>query len=426
MAFVPICAVTLADSMEIIKGGEKMKVAIIGGGASGLCCAIEAAKNNNQVTIYEAKERVGKKILATGNGRCNMLNSLAKSDDYSSPSFVHGVLSQCGAENVRHFFEDLGLYVRFDDEGRAYPLSNQASSVLDALRLECERLKVRVLCENTVTEIKRKGKSFIVLGEAYDKVVLCCGSKAAVKGFNGYELLKSLGHNIINPMPGLTKLTVKDKTFTKQLKGVRHKAVLTLYIDNEKVTKEKGEILFADYGLSGIAIMQLSSIIARSFATGKKVQPSVKCDFVPDMSFNELTDKIKAIASHNGKMKCENLLSGFMPKKLGEVVVKGAKVPIGKEIGQLSEKDIKAIAFQAKSFSFEIEALRPFEDAQIACGGASTREFNKYTLESLKHSGLYACGEILDVDGPCGGYNLLWAFASGIVVGRQINNDKNK
>lgn len=403
-----------------------MKVAIIGGGASGLCCAIEAAKGKNQVTVYEAKERVGKKILATGNGRCNMFNAFAKADDYSSPDFVRGVFSSCDVSAVRHFFEGLGLYTREDEEGRAYPLSNQAASVLDVLRFECDRLGVRVLCDNPVTQIKPKGKGFIICNENYDKVVLSCGSKAAVKAFNGYDILKSIGHTTIKPMPGLTKLTVKDNTYTRQLKGIRHKAVLTLYIDGKKCGEEKGELLFADYGLSGIAIMQLSSIIARCFLSGKKATPVISCDFVPDMSFDELYKAIKKIISHNETMKSENLLTGLMPRKLGEGVIKCARVPTGKEIGKLKDEEIKAITQKAKAFDFEISALRPFEDAQIACGGAATKEFNKYTLESLKYDGLYACGEILDVDGPCGGYNLLWAFASGIVVGRQISNDKNK
>lgn len=402
-----------------------MKVAIIGGGASGLCCAIEAAKGKNQVTIFEAKDRVGKKILATGNGRCNMLNAFAGEEDYSSPNFVHGVLSRCNPKEVRHFFEELGLYTRQDEEGRVYPLSNQATSVLDVLRLECERVGVKTVCGKEVTQISKKGKSFIVHGEAYDKVVICCGSKAAVKNFAGYELMKGMGHTVTKLMPGLTKLTVKDNTYTKQLKGIRHKAKLSLYIDSKKLKEEDGELLFADYGLSGIAVMQLSSLIARYFKSSKLL-PVVSCDFVAEMDFNELYDKVKRIIRHSSEMKCENLLTGFMPKKLGEVVVKSAGVPTTKAVGNLTEKEIKLIVSLAKKFSFEILSLRPFEDAQVVCGGAMLKEFDKYTLESLKCKGLYACGEILDVDGPCGGYNLLWAFASGITVGRQINNDKNK
>ena len=403
-----------------------MKVAIIGGGASGLCCAIEAASAGAQVTLYEAKDRVGKKILATGNGRCNMLNAFASAEDYSAPSFVRGVFEQCDADAVRRFFEGLGLYTREDEEGRVYPLSNQASGVLDVLRLECERLKVKTMCSCEITSLKKQGEGFLLSdGKAYDKVVLCCGSKASVKGFGGYDLLKGTGHTVTKLMPALTKLTVKDNIYTKQLKGIRHKAALTLYIDGKKLAEESGELLFADYGLSGIAAMQLSSFIAREMKY-RKVSPVVACDFVPDMSFGELYDKIKKITLRSKELKCESLLTGFMPKKLGEVVLKSVGVALTKEAYQLSDKDIKSIASAAKKFTFEIQSLRPFEEAQVVAGGADLREFKARTLESLKCRNLYACGELLDVDGPCGGYNLLWAFASGIVVGRQINNDKNK
>ena len=203
------------------KEGEKVKVAIIGGGASGLCCAIEAAKCGAAVTLYEAKDRVGKKILATGNGRCNMLNSFASADDYSSPSFVRGVLEKCGADEVRRFFEELGLYTREDEEGRVYPLSNQAASVLDVLRLECDRLKIKTVCSCEITSVKREGKGFLLSdGNIYDKAVLCCGSKATVKNCSGYDLLKGMGHTVTKLMPALTKLTVIDNTYTKQLKGI--------------------------------------------------------------------------------------------------------------------------------------------------------------------------------------------------------------
>ena len=402
-----------------------MNIAIIGGGASGLCCAVEAAAGGARVTVYESKDRVGKKILATGNGRCNMLNAFASAEDYSSPSFVRGVLEQYPAETVRLFFENLGLYTRDDEEGRAYPLSNQAASVLDVLRLECERLGVKILCSCEITSIKKQGRGYVLSdGKSYDKVVLCCGSKASAKNFGGYELLKELGHTVTKLMPALTKLTVKDSTYTRQLKGIRHKATLSLYINSEKAYQESGELLFADYGLSGIAVMQLSSIIARKMRKGK-TSNVICCDFVPDMSFRELCDNIRKITLNRKELKCENLLTGFMPKKLGEVVVKSVGVPLTKNYGELSDREIKSIASAAKKFIFEIAGLRPFEDAQVVSGGADLREFDNRTLESLKNKNLYVCGELLDVDGPCGGYNLLWAFASGIAVGRQIGNDKN-
>ncbi len=403
-----------------------MKVAIIGGGASGLCCAIAAAQkskgSNAEIVMYESKDRVGKKILATGNGRCNMFNAFASADDYSSPSFVRDILMRYGAESTRLFFQSFGLYTRQDEEGRAYPLSNQASSVLDVLRLECEHLNIKTLCNSEITSIKKQGKGFLLSdGEIYDKVVLACGGKAVAKNFGGYELLKSMGHTVTKLMPALTKLTVTDNTYTKQLKGIRHKAELRLYIDSKKTAEEKGELLFADYGLSGIAVMQLSSLVARHFRNSRTF-PIVECDFVPDMSFNELWESLERICRYNQELKTENLLTGFMPKKLGEAVVKSVGVPINKTVGELTEKAIKGIASASKSFKFEISALRPFDDAQVTSGGADLRDFDSRTLESKKVKNLYCCGELLDIDGPCGGYNLLWAFASGRAVGESLIN----
>ena len=403
-----------------------MKIAIIGGGASGLCCGVSAMQKvkakgiKAEVVIYEAKDRVGKKILATGNGRCNMLNMGATADDYSSPSFVRAVLSRCSAEYTRHFFEDIGLYTRQDEEGRVYPLSNQATSVLDVLRAECERLGVKTICEGEITSLRKQGKGFLLSdGKTYDKVVLACGGKASAKNFGGYELLKGLGITVTKLQPALTKLTVKDNTYTKQLKGIRHKVGLSLYADGRKIAEEKGELLFADYGLSGIAVMQLSTLVARHMKQSKSMT-AVRCDFVTEMTFGELKDNIKKLSQHNGNIKAESLLTGFMPKKLGEVVCKSVGVPATKTAGELTENDIKNIASASKNFSFEISGLRPFDDAQVTSGGADLKEFDSYTLEAKKISGLYCCGELLDIDGPCGGYNLLWAFASGLAVGESL------
>jgi predicted Rossmann fold flavoprotein len=403
-----------------------MKIAIIGGGASGLCCAIAAARKSVGkdvgITVYESKDRVGKKILATGNGRCNMFNAYAKAEDYSSPDFVRDILSLYDADAVRLFFESLGLYTRTDEEGRAYPLSNQAASVLDVLRNECEHLKIKILCDSEITSVRKQGKGFLLSdGKIYDKVVLSCGGKAVAKNFGGYELLKSMGHTVTKLMPALTKLTVRDNTYTRQLKGIRHKANLRLYIDGKKITEEDGELLFADYGLSGIAVMQLSSLVARHFRVSKTL-PVVECDFVPSMSFGRLCEAAEKICRYNKEMKAENLLTGFMPKKLGEAVLKSVGVPINTALSQLSGKDIKNIASACKDFRFEISGLRPFDDAQVTSGGVDVREFDSRTLESKKVKNLYCCGELLDVDGPCGGYNLLWAFAGGLAVGESLIN----
>lgn len=403
-----------------------MQIAIIGGGASGLACAISAARKARntdsacEITVFEAKDRVGKKILATGNGRCNMLNTDKTPFYFSVGNFHLYALAKFNCESNIKFFRSMGLYVRSDEEGRVYPLSNQATSVLDALRLECERLGVKILTGYDVNSIVKNDKGFVINNELhFDKVVLACGGMASVKNFNGYELLSQLGHSITKVSPSLTKLNVCDTKYVKQLHGMRHKVRLTLTVDGKYITEETGELLFAKYGLSGIAVMQLSAFITRLNKNEKAV---ITADFVPTFSFNGLAEALNEIVNHDKNMKTENLLSGFMPKKLGEAVVRSVNIDINSKVGSLSEKNVRDIAKKAKKFSFAIESVRPFEDAQVTAGGADTKYFSPKTMESLVHKGLYAVGEVLDVDGLCGGYNLMWAWSSGRLCGEALIN----
>ncbi|MBQ8503596.1 MAG: NAD(P)/FAD-dependent oxidoreductase [Clostridia bacterium] len=401
-----------------------MKIAVIGGGASGLVTAITAmqkARSENkkcEITIFEARDRVGKKILATGNGRCNMLNTDEAPFYFSRNNFHSHAIRSFDAESNLAFFADLGLYTRTDEEGRVYPLSNQATTVLDTLRTECERLGVKTKTDCEIKSIKADKNGFALNNEMYfDKVVLSCGGKAAVKNFNGYDLLSQLGHRVTEIAPSLSKLNTADTKDVKQLQGIRHKVTLTLTVDGKFVTKESGELLFAKYGLSGIAVMQLSAYITRF---GKKQKAVVSADFVPSFTSDELEKAVQRIIAHDEKQRCENLLSGFMPKKLGEVVLKSISINPGEEVGRLNEKDVAAIVRKAKKYPFPIDSVRSFEDAQVTAGGADTEYFNPSTMESKLHKGFYAVGEVLDVDGLCGGYNLMWAWSSGRLCGESI------
>ncbi len=397
-----------------------MKIAIIGGGASGLACAIECgrkAKRENKsvsITVYESADRVGKKILVTGNGRCNMMNENAL-PYFGDGEFVHYALEKFDVKSNLSFFASMGLYTRTDSEGRVYPLGNQASGVLDALRFECERLGVKFICSSPVTAVKRNGDGFEVCGERYERVVLSCGGKAGVKGYQSYDLLKNLGHRVISPAPALTKINVKDIKIARQLKGIRHKGDLTLYVDGRRRAEESGEVQFTDYGLSGICIMQLSSYITRE----KSKDIKLTFDTVPDFSYGELEEALERIKEKDS-LVCENMLTGFMPKKLGTVILKICGISLGDRVGSLSEKQIKAIAATAKKLTFEADGLRSFEDAQVTAGGADTRQFSSKTMESKKVRGLYCIGEMLDVDGFCGGYNLMWAWSSGRLCGATL------
>lgn len=402
-----------------------MKIAVIGGGASGLVCAItvaEKAKLNKlpvEITMFEAKDRPGKKILATGNGRCNLMNENTGDFYFDLNGFSSYALKRFDVTGNLDFFASLGLYTRSDDEGRIYPLSNQATSVLDALRFACERLDVNILTEHPIDTIKVHKGGFLLNSEhLFDKVVLACGGKAGVKNFNGYELLRQVGHTVTELKPSLTKLEVDDKKTVRQLKGVRQKGEFILLQGGTEIAREKGELLFTDYGLSGIAVMQLSAFVGRC-----KGKVRVVADFVNEMSFFELFDAINRYAKSNPELRNENLLSGFVPKKLGEVVIKSLGFSLNDCSGRLSERDVKAIADKLKKFTFTVSGLRGFDDAQVTAGGADTRYFNSKTMESKKVKGLYCTGELLDVDGLCGGYNLHWAWSSGRLCGESIIND---
>lgn len=403
-----------------------MKCAIIGGGASGLVCAVEAVntakklKRNISVTVFEKNDRVGKKILATGNGRCNMTNLDCRKDFYfGSPDFAEFALKKFSPENNIEFFKSLGLFTRIDSEGRVYPLSNQASSVLDALRFACERNGVNFQCGEAVTEIQKKSNGYIINGkEKFDKIVFACGGKAAVKDFNGYDLAESLSLSCTKTAPSLVRLTTPSK-ITKQLKGIRAAVELTLIIDSNKVAYERGELLFGDFSLSGIAAMQLSAFVSRHFLKSK-TKPLVYVDFVPDFEYSDLVKSIESVCKNCAKSPCENLLSGFMPKKIGTIILKEAEISTDIPMGKLTAQNIKRLALLCKKYVFEIDGTKGFSDAQVTSGGIITKQFNKETLESKKHKGLFCCGEMLDVDGLCGGYNLQWAWSSGRLCGKSL------
>ena len=409
-----------------------MKIAIIGGGASGLAAAIESSlkakdkKVKAEITVFEAKDRVGKKLLATGNGRCNMMNLNENISYFGDSEFASKVLSRYSVQSNLKFFSDMGLFTRSDEEGRVYPLSNQATGVLDALRFECERLGVKFVTDCEISSISAKKNGFTLNGkEFFDKVILACGSSAQVKNFNGYNLLKSLGHTVTKLAPSLTKLTVNDSQKLRVLKGLRHRCDMSLYIDKKLVTIEKGELLFADYGLSGIAVMQLSSFVARHFMYNKSL-PIVKIDLVPDYDEKFIEKALFSLIKRNPEGAAGNLLLGFMPKKVGEAVMKDCNIKKDSPMKTLREREVQLLSKKVKEWEFEINGTKDFSDAQVVSGGADCREFYSDTLMSKKHKGLYCCGELLDVDGPCGGYNLQWAWSSGRLCGESVITGDNK
>ena len=392
-------------------------IAIVGAGASGLVAAISAKRENPslKVALIEALPRVGKKILATGNGRCNLTNYNLKKGCYSNYSFASFALNEFSPRKITEFFESIGLMCFSDAEGRVYPMSNAASSVLDCLRLEIGRLNIDAVTETAVTDIKKKDGIFIINSDIKaKKVIISGGGKSSPsQGSNGscFALLKQLGHRITELYPGLVQLTVKED-FVKSLKGVRVKtARLSLYVDSRLMDSSDGEILFTDYGISGIAVMDISR-------TASRLGGICMIDLLPKLDNDDIVKFLIDSGKRNPNAQIQEILVGLMPSAVGKAVVRRTGISPASVMAGLSKKDFGKISYQIKNFSLTVTGTKGFANAQITVGGADVKQFNRETMESLKVSGLYCAGEVLDVDGVCGGYNLQWAWASGLLAGR--------
>ena len=394
-----------------------MNVVIIGGGASGMMAALTAAQKGHQVTLLERQARVGRKLMATGNGRCNLTNQNVAPAHYHGGDFAAFALSDFGVEDTLRFFAALGLVTTAEDTGRVYPFSNMAGSVLDVLRFALERPGITVKTGQTVTEIRKTGKGFTLRTEsetfAADRVILAAGGCAGGKvgGVpDGYRLAKMLGHHATALFPSLVQLRT-EPTYPRALKGVKAEAAVTICRGKEVIAQNRGEILFTEYGVSGPAIFDLSRTVATA-------GPGLTCvlNFFPDWSPREVMHYVnqrrQAMAAH----PAGTLLTGAFHTRLGQMVCKAAGFT-NQDAAALGEADLANIAAQATAFSLPISGVCGFDQAQVTAGGLRREEFDPRTLESRLVSGFYACGEVLDVDGECGGYNLQWAWSSGHLAG---------
>ena len=390
-----------------------MKVAVIGGGASGLAAAITAREGGHDVTLFERQARVGRKLMATGNGRCNLTNLGASVDNYhgADAAFVAPALSEFTVSDTLAWFSRLGLVSEPDPEGRVYPFSDQAGSVLDVLRFRCDAIGVRTETGTEIEEIRRKNGCFAVNGEQYDRIIIACGGRAGehLGGTGlGYDLLRSLGHRITPLTPGLVRLKTAEE-ITRMLKGVRAKACVRLLRRGRLVCEKSGEVQFSDGGVSGIVVMDMSSLARDGDA--------LSLDLLPPVNAEKLQKILAARASSTPSESAENLLAGVLHSRLGKAVIKRCGLDFGAKLAGLGEKDIEKVAKTVKDFALTITGRAGFPEAQVTCGGADTAEFKPFSLESRLVPGLYACGEVLDVDGDCGGYNLQWAWSSGRLAG---------
>lgn len=407
----------------------KKQVVIIGGGAAGLTAAIWAARSGAMVTVIEHMDRVGKKILSTGNGRCNLTNGRMEADCFrcGDPEFPMQVIDQFGWKDTLRWFSSMGVLCKSRMETYYYPVSDQASAVLDALRLECERLGVTVLTEcqpKTIGWERKKGQTFFSISTnrqilPADSLILACGSKAAPNtgsDGSGYELARSLGHHVIKPLPALVQLRCQGNHY-KQLAGIRTDARLTLCVAGQKAWEEGGELQITDYGISGIPVFQLSRFAARALDEKKKVQ--VWIDFLPFMDLEETHLFFKQRFQEFGHRKGEDFLTGVVNKKLAQVLLRMAGIRMDEPVSRSSAKQRAQLIKGLKEYEALVSSVNPFANAQVCCGGVDVSEINPCTMESRLVPGLFFAGELLDVDGICGGYNLQWAWSSGKVAGVQ-------
>lgn len=398
-----------------------MNVCVIGGGAAGMLAALTAAENGHRVLLLERQSRVGRKLLATGNGRCNLSNY------HVSPAHYHGgagfcdfALSQFDVGETLQYFASLGLLTVSEASGRIYPMSNMAGSVLDVLRYALERPEIDLQTGQTVTAVRKIPEGFSVKTEtdtfSARCLILAAGGAAGSKvggGMDGYRLAKSLGHHRTALYPSLVQLKT-DPTYPRALKGVKAQCGISICRGSQVLARNSGEVLFTEYGVSGPAIFDLS----RSVSAGGS---DLTCllNFFPDWEEAEvlhwLSQRQAAMAAHEASA----LLTGSCHTRLGQMICKSAGFTNQRAAG-LTRDDLRRIARQATHFALPITGTCGFDQAQVTAGGLDTSEFDPRTLQSRLVPGLYACGELLDIDGDCGGYNLQWAWSSGRLAGKLL------
>lgn len=396
-----------------------MVIGIIGAGASGMAAALTAAEDpQTQVVLMERQARVGRKLSATGNGRCNLTNLHAGHRGYhgEDAAFADTAISRFDPEETLQWFAGLGLFTVTEADGRVYPYSDQANSVVDVLRFGLEKDNITLKLGFEVEKVKRSADGFLVESAREqllcDKLIVACGGLAGTKlggGMSGYRILRSMGHRCSKLRPALVQLR-SSWSGCMGLKGVRANCEVRILRDGEVFARSRGETQFTEYGISGPVIFEVSRDVCR-----EKAEWICRMDFLPDVS----EDSLKEILARrrNTQLPCAELLTGILHNRLGRVIVQNCRIPAYVPIAQLEDEELKLVAHNVKSFDIVLTEPMGMDSAQVTAGGMLTEEFNRETMESRLVPGLYACGEVLDIDGDCGGYNLQWAWSSGRLAG---------
>lgn len=398
---------------------------IIGGGASGMCAAILLKRKliNENIVIVEALDRVGKKLIVTGNGRCNITNAVIDLSRYhgNKPEFCYNALLRFGCEFTKEFFGSLGVPFIDGDNGKLYPYSLQASSIVDALRLEMSALGITVLTDTTAGKIIPNKNGYKIICDSCElsakNVIVATGGLAGGNKLGsfgiGYKLLQELGLKFIETNPSLVQLKT-DIIPIKALNGIKQNATVTMCINGKKVRSETGELLFTKYGISGPPVLQISR---QSYLNADK---TVKINFMPEFNFDEVLNFVKERKTLLKGRLAETFFTGVFPKMLGLTILKACDIKASDYVCEFSDKKCRALAEQIYSFTLKVVGSNGMENAQVTSGGISTADFNDNTMESVQYKGIYATGEVLDIDGDCGGFNLQWAWSSAALAAFDI------
>ena len=405
------------------KNGKRKKVGIIGGGAAGMAAAIKAARQGAEVTVLERNDRVGKKILVTGNGKCNLGNYQLSPEQYygRNAEWIDQALKRFGTEDTVSFFQGLGLLVK-SKAGYLYPACEQAAVVLDVLRYEMQSLGVSVINECKINHIEKEEDSGQILVSdgnrkfVFDAVILACGSKAAPKtgsDGSGYKLARKLGHSLIPTVPALVQLKCRED-YLKGVAGVRADGEIKVYRGKECVATERGELQLTEYGISGIPVFQISRIV--NYILREESEVRVVIDLLPDYDKDAYEAMCTGRALLQNGRTVEEFFTGMLNKKLMQLFIKMAGLKGNMPVEQADKKALTHVYELCREWQLHVTGSNPYENAQVCAGGVDTAEITE-NMESKLVPGVYFVGEIMDVDGKCGGYNLQWAWCSGTIAG---------